>query len=100
MNAWLNAVVLWVHLLSAVLFVGGSFFMWLVVEPASYRITTDEAARTLLVGRIARQFARFATPLLILLVATSASPVRFGGRCRWLLCSRYAHSCCCHHWPP
>lgn len=70
MNEWVDAAVLWVHLFSAVLFVGGSFFMWLVLEPVSHRITTDEAARTLLVGRVARRFGKLTTPLLVVLIVT------------------------------
>ncbi len=70
MNPWVDAAVLWVHLLSAVLFVGGSFFMWLVVEPVSHRVMPDEASRTQLVGRLARRFGQVVTPLLLLLVAT------------------------------
>ncbi len=70
MNEWVDAAVLGVHLFSAVLFVGGSFFMWLVLEPVSHRVTTDEAARTLLVGRIARRFGQLTTPLLVVLIVT------------------------------
>ncbi len=70
MNAWIDAAILWVHLFSAVLFVGGSFFFWLVLEPVSHRIVTDEAARTVLIGRLARRFGQFTTPLLILLILT------------------------------
>ncbi len=70
MNDWVDAAVLWVHLFSAVLFVGGSFFMWLVLEPVSHRVMTDEAARTLLVGRVARRFGQFTTPLLVVLIVT------------------------------
>lgn len=43
MTPLVNAVVLWVHLFSAVLFVGGSFFMWIVVVPASHALTENEA---------------------------------------------------------
>ncbi|MDG7008665.1 MAG: CopD family protein [Nitrososphaerota archaeon] len=64
----LDIVVLWVHLLSAVLFVGGSFFMWLVVVPASHLIARDESERTQLVGKIAKQFGRVTSVILIVLV--------------------------------
>ena len=65
-----DAVVLWVHLFSAVLFVGGSFFMWIVVVPASHTLTEDEAERTRMVGRIAKQFAKIVNPALVVLVVT------------------------------
>ncbi|HLY76570.1 MAG TPA: CopD family protein [Thermoplasmata archaeon] len=63
-------VVLWVHLVCAVLFVGGSFFIWLVVDPVSYLVTNDEAARTKLMGQMARRFGRWTHPLLVILVLT------------------------------
>jgi len=66
----LDAVVLWVHLFAAVLFVGGSFFMWLVVVPSSHRFAKDESERTLIVGKIAKRFGRFVTPALAVLVLT------------------------------
>ncbi len=68
--AWIDAAVLAVHLVSAVLFVGGSLFFWLVVEPASYALGLDEAARTAVIGRLARRFGRITTPLLVILVGT------------------------------
>ena len=42
----LDAIVLAIHIFFAILFVGGSFFIWLVVWPASYEITDDEKERT------------------------------------------------------
>ena len=65
-----DAIVLWIHLFSAVLFVGGSFFMWVVVVPASYKLTEDESERTRIVGRIARQFAKVVYPSLAVLIVT------------------------------
>ena len=67
---FVDAAVLWVHLFSAVLFVGGSFFMWIVVVPASHMLTEDESERTLIVGKIARRFAKIVNPALLVLVAT------------------------------
>lgn len=67
---WVQNLVLGIHLFSAVLFVGGSFFIWLVVEPASYAAVPDESARTVLMGRVARRFGRLVTPLLVVLVAS------------------------------
>lgn len=64
----LFALVLWVHLFSAVVLVGGSFFIWLVVWPASFQVTTDEAARTKVVGKIAKRFAYFTHGSLVALV--------------------------------
>jgi copper resistance protein D len=66
----LNAFILSVHLLAAVFFVGGSFFMWLVVVPASRLFVRDESQRTRLVGEIAKRFGRLTTPVLVVLVLT------------------------------
>lgn len=66
----LDVIILWVHLLSAVLFVGGSFFMWLIVVPSSRLITDDESERTQIVGKIAKRFGKMANLVLIVLVLT------------------------------
>jgi len=63
-----DMVVLWVHLFSATHFVGGSFFMWLVVLPASRLITNDESERTRIVGKIAKVFGKITTPTRFVLV--------------------------------
>ncbi len=69
-SALLDAAILWIHLLSAVLLVGGSFFMWLVVLPASRRISEDEAERMRMVEKIARRFGSITTVTLAVLVLT------------------------------
>jgi copper resistance protein D len=63
-----NVAILWVHLFSTVLFVGGSFFMWLVIMPSSHRLAKDESERTLIVGKIAKDFGRITNPILVVLV--------------------------------
>ncbi|MCL4519550.1 MAG: CopD family protein [Thaumarchaeota archaeon] len=66
----LNVVVLWIHLFSAVLFVGGSFFIWIVLMPALQTLSKDESERTRIMGSIARQFGRITNPILAILVLT------------------------------
>ncbi len=66
----LNFIILWIHIFSAVIFVGGSFFIWLVVWPASYEITSDEKERTRIVGRIAKRFAYFTHVTVGILIVT------------------------------
>lgn len=63
-------VILWIHLFSAVLFVGGSFFMWLVVMPSSHKFAKDESQRTEIVGKIAKDFAKISNPALGILLLT------------------------------
>ena len=66
----LDAIILAVHIFFAILFIGGSFFIWLVVWPASYEITDDEKERTRIVGRIAKRFALFTHISLGILIVT------------------------------
>ncbi len=66
----LNTIILWIHLFSAVLFVGGSFFMWLVVMPVFHRLVKDELERAQLIGKIAKEFGKITTPILAILVLT------------------------------
>ena len=65
-----NTIILWLHIFSAIIFVGGSFFIWVVVIPASYKITDDEKLRTRIVGLIGKQFAWITNVFLIILVFT------------------------------
>ena len=66
----LNTIVLFIHLFSAIFFVGGSFFMWFVVVPTSHIITSEEPERTRIVGKIAKQFGRLTHPTLSVLIIT------------------------------
>lgn len=66
----LQALVLGVHLFAAVIFVGGSFFMWMVVMPASHLVTEDESERTQMVGKIAKAFGRITVPTIAILLLT------------------------------
>ena len=66
----LNTIILWLHIFSAIIFVGGSFFIWVVVIPASYKITDDEKMRTRIVGLIGKQFAWITNVFLIILILT------------------------------
>lgn len=66
----LDLIILWLHLFFAIIFIGGSFFIWVVVWPASYQITDDERLRTKVVGRIAKRFAYFTHVSLGILIIT------------------------------
>lgn len=66
----IDTIILWIHLFSAVLFVGGSFFIWFVVVPASYHFAKDESERTQIVGKIAKSFANITNITLVILVIT------------------------------
>lgn len=70
MRMIIDALILWIHLFSAVIFVGGSFFIWFAVVPASHHFARDESERTQIVGKIAKSFARITNLTLIILVIT------------------------------
>ena len=73
MNAlieYADIIILWVHVFTAIFFVGGSFFIWLVVMPSSYKITDDEKLRTKIVGTIGKNFAFFTNISVIILIFT------------------------------
>ncbi|MCL5068487.1 MAG: CopD family protein [Thaumarchaeota archaeon] len=61
-------IILWLHLFAAIIFIGGSFFIWLVVWPASHDITSNETERTRIVGKIAKRFAYFTHASIAVLV--------------------------------
>lgn len=63
-----DVVVLWLHLIAAIIFIGGSFFIWLVVWPSSYELSETEAERTRIVGKIAKRFAYFTHASIVVLV--------------------------------
>ena len=67
---YMDVIILWVHVFTAMFFVGGSFFIWLVVMPSSYRITDDEQLRTKIVGTIGKNFAFFTNISILILIIT------------------------------
>ncbi|MGP6219721.1 CopD family protein [Caldiplasma sukawensis] len=66
----LNSIILSIHVLFAVIFIGGSLFIWLVVYPESFKITDDEKLRTRIVGLIGKRFAFFTNLSIIILILT------------------------------
>ena len=70
MSPWIIITVLVIHIFSAIFFIGGSFFIWFIVWPVSYKLTDDESYRTRIVGLIGRLFGYYTNALVIILVAT------------------------------
>ena len=66
----LDVLILWIHIFAAIIFVGGSFFMWIVVWPVSYTLADNEKERTRIVGKIARRFAYFTHLSILILIIT------------------------------
>ena len=69
-NTLIDLIILWIHIFTAIFFIGGSFFIWLVVYPESFKITDDEKLRTRIVGRIGKRFAVFTNASIIILILT------------------------------
>lgn len=63
-------VLLWIHIFFAIIFIGGSYFMWLVLWPASFKVSDDEKQRTRFVGVVAKRFAYFSHTSILILVVT------------------------------
>ena len=65
-------VVLWIHATTAVFFIGGSLFIWIVVWPVSYKFTDDEKERTRILGLIGRLFGTLTDISVVILLVTGA----------------------------
>ena len=62
-------VLLTIHVLSAITFVGGSIFIWLILWPESYKMN-DDKLRTRLLGYVGHRFAFWTNLTLGLLILT------------------------------
>lgn len=67
---WIFLVILWIHALVAVFFIGGSFFIWIVVWPATLRISNDERERAKILGHIGRIFGTATDISVAILILT------------------------------
>lgn len=59
-----------VHVFAAALLLGGSFFIWVVVVPASRDFGVGEAERTRMIGQVARRFGLVVYASLAVLIGT------------------------------
>ncbi|WP_297217335.1 CopD family protein [Thermoplasma sp.] len=64
--------VLIIHVFAAMIFIGGSLFIWFIVWPASYKATSDESERTKIVGVIGRYFGWWTDATVAILLVTGA----------------------------
>ncbi|WP_010916415.1 hypothetical protein [Thermoplasma volcanium] len=62
--------VLIIHVFASIMFIGGSFFIWFIVWPASYKMTKDESMRTKIVGIIGRYFGWWTDATIAILVVS------------------------------
>ncbi len=62
-------ILLSIHVLSAIIFVGGSIFIWAILWPESYKLENDKL-RTRLLGFVGHRFAFYTNVTLTLLIVT------------------------------
>ncbi len=64
------AIISWIHLISASIWVGGSIFIGIVLVPVLKTITTSMEERLQIMIKVGRQFNKIAVPSLIILIIT------------------------------
>jgi len=65
-----QAILTWIHLVSAAIWVGGSLFIGIVFSPLLKTITDSLEERMKIMIRVGRRFNKIAVPSLIILMAT------------------------------
>ena len=70
MSAIEQALLTWIHLISAAIWVGGSLFIGIVFSPLLKTMTNSLEERMQIMIRVGRRFNKIAVPSLIILIAT------------------------------
>ena len=70
MTALEQALLTWIHLVSAAIWVGGSLFIGIVFSPLLKTMTNSIEERMQIMIRVGRRFNKIAVPSLIILMAT------------------------------
>ena len=70
MTALEQAILTWIHLVSAAIWVGGSLFIGIVFSPLLKTMTNSIEERMQIMIRVGRRFNKIAVPSLIILMAT------------------------------
>ena len=65
-----QAILTWIHLVSAAIWVGGSLFIGIVFSPLLKTMTSSLEERMQIMIRVGRRFNKIAVPSLIILMAT------------------------------
>ena len=65
-----QAVLTWVHLVSATIWVGGSIFLGIVLSPLLKSMTTSFEERLQIMIRVGKRFNKIAVPSLLILMGT------------------------------
>jgi len=67
-----TVIVTWVHLLAASIWVGGTLFIALVLNPVLRRLVNDDGMRLEIIMNVGRRFNGVAIPVIALLIGTGA----------------------------
>ena len=70
MTALEQAILTWIHLVSAAIWVGGSLFIGIVFSPLLKKMTTSVEERMQIMIQVGRRFNKIAVPSLIILMGT------------------------------
>jgi len=70
MSALEQAILTWIHLISAAIWVGGSLFIGIVFSPLLKTMTNSLQERMQIMIRVGKRFNKIAVPSLIILIAT------------------------------
>lgn len=70
MSALEQAILTWIHLVAAAIWVGGSLFIGIVFSPLLKTMTNSVEERMQIMIRVGRRFNKVAVPSLIILMAT------------------------------
>jgi len=70
MSALEQAIITWIHLVSAAIWVGGSLFIGIVFSPLLKTIANSLEERMQIMIRVGRRFNKIAVPSLIILMIT------------------------------
>jgi len=70
MSAIEQAIITWIHLVAAAIWVGGSLFIGIVFSPLLKTMTSSIQERMQIMIRVGRRFNKIAVPSLIILMAT------------------------------
>ena len=65
-----QAIITWIHLISASIWVGGSIFLGVVLAPLLKKMSLSIEERLELMIKVGRRFNKIALPSLIILIGT------------------------------
>ena len=86
----LDAILIWAHLVSASIWVGGSIFIGIVLAPLLKTISESVEERVAIMIRVGRKFNKIAIPSLAILIATGLyNSSNFLSKPQFLLSTNY-----------